>query len=601
MLPSPRVQAPLMPAEQAGAPRSHVLTVGMEDYFQVGAFNRLIQRGRWYRFEARVENGTRKTLDLLDEFGVRATFFVLGWVAEQLPELVREVAARGHEVASKGYYHRNIRQLTPGEFRDDLARSREVIEAASGQRVMGFRVADQWFEPADLWALDVLANDGYAYDSSIGPMLRAYASEPWRRFAHRHRSGEKSLWEFPISTASVGGFLVPIAGGNYFRQFPHWMVRHAVRYWHSTYLSPFVMYFHTWEMDPEQPRIDAAPLHTRVRHYRNLDRMPGILRDYFGEYRFSGIADHLGLAATPVAPGKPVRLWQSEREQHPQIRVDVPRDRATMPRVPVTMVVPCYNEERALPYLANTLRSVEDELGSAYDLKFVFVDDRSSDDTWQTLQKTFGDRANCTLVRHDRNRGVAAGIMTGILSAETEIVCSIDCDCTYDPHEMRQMIPLLEEDVDLVVASPYHPDGGVRNVPEWRLFLSRGASALYRRILRQKLYTYTSCFRVYRRSRLARLDVKHPGFLGVAEIVGKLDLTGSRIVEYPTTLEVRVLGRSKMKVLRTIFGHIRLLAELTRLRLMGGFPARAEKSGIGVTSVLIGLDPGVLELLIAII
>ena len=162
----------------------HILTIALEDYYQVGAFNHVIQRGQWYRFERRIEYSTNRTLDLLDQFHARATFFVLGWIADIMPELVRQVTARGHEIASKGYYHRNIGQLTPAEFRDDLARARESLERAGGNRILGYRVADSWFQPNDLWALDVLAEEGYEYDSSIGPILRTYHAEPWRRFAH---------------------------------------------------------------------------------------------------------------------------------------------------------------------------------------------------------------------------------------------------------------------------------------------------------------------------------------------------------------------------------------------------------------------------------
>jgi glycosyltransferase involved in cell wall biosynthesis len=192
-------------------------------------------------------------------------------------------------------------------------------------------------------------------------------------------------------------------------------------------------------------------------------------------------------------------------------------------------------------------------------------------------------------VRHEVNRGVALGILTGIRYAKTEIVASIDCDCTYDPHELGRMIPLLTDGVDLVTGSPYHPEGSVRNVPHWRLSLSKSASALYRLVLHQKLGTYTACFRVYRRSAALSVQLEYGGFLGVAEMIGKLDLAGSKIVEYPTTLNVRVLGHSKMKVARTIAGHLGLLLRLARLRLIGGgrrtqAAAVAEESRAGSTS-----------------
>jgi glycosyltransferase involved in cell wall biosynthesis len=236
-------------------------------------------------------------------------------------------------------------------------------------------------------------------------------------------------------------------------------------------------------------------------------------------------------------------------------------------RTPVSVVIPCYNEELILPYLSNTLKSVEAELEDDYELRFIFVDDSSTDATPQSLRQLFGSWPNSTFVRHTRNLGVAAAIIHGIRHAETEIVCSIDCDCTYDPHELRNMIPLLTEGVDMVTASPYHPQGGVRNVPEWRLCLSKGASMLYRRVLRQRLFTYTSCFRIYRRSALVSLRLGETGFLGVAETLGRLDLNGAKIVEHPATLEVRLFGRSKMKVARTIGGHLRLLVKLLAMRM----------------------------------
>jgi glycosyltransferase involved in cell wall biosynthesis len=254
--------------------------------------------------------------------------------------------------------------------------------------------------------------------------------------------------------------------------------------------------------------------------------------------------------------------------------------------MPVTLVIPCFNEESVLPYLQNTLRRVASDLGSIYDFRYVFVDDGSSDGTWLALEKTFGSLPQCQLVRHDGNRGVAAAILTGIRSAETEIVCSIDCDCTYDPHQLRDLIPRLGEDVALVTASPYHPSGRVLNVPSWRLLLSKGLSALYRRVFHQKLYTYTSCFRVYRRSLVQDLSIRESGFLGVAEMLMVLDLQGKRIVEQPAVLEVRLLGHSKMKLLHTIRGHIRLLCRMAAARWG---PARF-RTGPHALAVSPGLD-----------
>ena len=540
--------------------KKHLLTVLVEDYFHVGAFENLIQQRNWLHFEPRYEKNTLKTLDLLDEFKTKATFFVLGWIAEQNPLLVREIVSRGHEVASRGFYHRSLRHLTPEEFRQDARRTNRVLEDASGQKIIGYRAAEKLSFAKDSWILEILAEEGFGYDASFLP---ARKDEKSKRFAHEIKWDEKNIWEFPYATRNVGLGLLPISGGNYFRQIPHTLMRHAVDDWHKRYKEPFVLYFHVWELDPEQPRISAASRYNRIRHYRKLDKMEWVLKEYLRKYDFAGGAEFLGIKSEPAALAESSTLKYEALEVH---STAVARsDESTS----ITIIIPCYNEQETLPYLTNTLRSVEEKLSRNYKPEFIFVDDCSRDDTLAKLNELFGGRENVRIVRHDANKGVAAGIMTGIKAADTEIVCSMDCDCTYDPHELENMLPLLAGDVDLVTASPYHKNGGVRNVPEWRLFLSKGASFLYRRVLPAKLDTYTSCFRVYRRSSVIDLELKESGFLGVAELVGKLNLRGGRIVEYPALLEVRLFGFSKMKTARTIFGHLRLLSQLSKERLFG--------------------------------
>jgi polysaccharide deacetylase family protein (PEP-CTERM system associated) len=542
------------PAVHPGAPaRRHLLTVAVEDYFQVVAFRKVIDTSHWYRFERRIERNTRKALDLLDEFGAKATFFTLGCVADEMPEVVREISARGHEVASKGYFHRTIQEMTPGEFREDLQRSREAIESATQTRVVGYRIARGHLGATDLWALDVLAEEGFAYDSSFYPRLRSVAKEPWRRFAFRHHHAGGDIVEFPLATWGWHGWLLPVAGGAYMRQLPHALVSRALEYWHERYESPLVIYFHVWELDPDLPKITAAPAHARVRQYRNLERMPSLLRHYLLRYAFEPIRDHMGIAAEAVIP----RPRQAVRA--------LPVERPACATA-VTLVIPCFNEEKVLPFLRNTLKRVAANLGTTYELSYVFVDDGSTDGTWAALQRIFGSLPRARILRHESNRGVAAAILTGIRAADAEIVCSIDCDCTYDPHQLRDLIPRLEDDVALVTASPYHPSGRVLNVPRWRLFLSKALSALYRRVSRQQLHTYTSCFRVYRRSLVQDLPIREGGFLGVAEMLALLDLLGKRVVEHPAVLEVRLLGHSKMRLVRTILGHVRLLCRVALAR-----------------------------------
>ena len=557
---------------RSDVPKRHIATVAVEDYFQAAALTGVVQPRQWSRFERRVERNTRSALALLDEVGVRATFFVLGWIAEELPELVREIAGRGHELASKGYHHRFIHEMSREEFREDLLRSREAIERAGRRKVLGYRIARGRFQLEDLWALEVLAEEGFAYDSSLYPRMRDLAGAEWRRFAHQHvLPGGKSIHELPLSSLRVMGFSVPIAGGALFRQLPHAMVRAALDNWERNTQAPFVLHFHVWEMDPDLPVITAAGSLAQMRVSRNVGQMPERLRDHFTRHSFGTAAGHLGLPQAELEPSTfptPPRLMPLAVQSH---------------RTPVSVVVPCYNEELVLPYLANTLGDVERAL-PAYQLRYIFVDDGSTDETLAQLQRLFGGRPDCQVIEQPYNQGVARAILAGVKASTTEMVCSIDCDCTYDPHQLQGMIPLFQDGIDLVTGSPYHPLGGVLNVPQWRLGLSKGLSFLYRRVLGVPLATFTSCFRVYRRSAFADLQLREGGFLGVAEMVGLLAMRRARIVEYPALLEVRMLGRSKMKIVRTIFGHFRLLARFGLLRLRRKFhsgPQEALPAAVG--------------------
>ncbi len=235
--------------------------------------------------------------------------------------------------------------------------------------------------------------------------------------------------------------------------------------------------------------------------------------------------------------------------------------------IPVTIVVPCYNEKPTLPNLAAMLSALPAKVGSRYALSYVMVDDGSHDDTWALMRRLFASWPSCRLVRHETNRGIMVAMLTGADAAMADIVCTMDSDCSYDPQQFAAMIPLLSDDVSVVTASPYHHDGETRNVPAIRLFLSRGLSYLYQLVLDQKLATYTSCFRVYRKSALLSVNVRNGGFLGVAEVLGHLDHTGHRIVEYPAVLETRRFGQSKMHVLSNIIGHLGLLAQFGIARL----------------------------------
>ena len=555
-------------------PGTCLLTVNVADYFQAGTLRSVIKQDRWVRFETRLEANTQRTLDLLDRFQTKATFFILGWIATELPGVVREVVRRGHEVASLGYLVKSLKEMPPAEFRREVSKAKQCLEEVSQNPVHGYRIPQGWISYRDDWVAKVLAEVGYRYDSSLRPFMWIPPKERGSDFTHCETIDGDTFWEFPLSSLNLAGFHIPIAGGNYLRQAPPSLMRYAVSRWCRTTQSPFIMYFHVWEMDPDQPRVTGAPFLQKIRQYRNLERMPHLIEDYLEHHSFMGIGDYLGIhthAPDPVCEGvetlpfsqrEPVCL-SAQEESGTSITDDQKLFYSEVtPPQRVTIVIPCHNEEKVIPYLAKTLKSVEVALSDEYQLQFVFVDDCSKDRTWDALKETFGSRTDCTLVRHPFNLGVAAAILTGIREAGTEIVCSMDCDCSYDPHQLREMLKMMEPGTDLVTASPYHPDGAVLNVPRWRLGLSRTLSGIYRLVLKQKLATYTSCFRVYRRQAVVNLKIKRMGFLGVAETLVRLDQQGSKIVECPAVLEGRLFGESKMRIIKTILGHLNLLTEI---------------------------------------
>jgi dolichol-phosphate mannosyltransferase len=233
----------------------------------------------------------------------------------------------------------------------------------------------------------------------------------------------------------------------------------------------------------------------------------------------------------------------------------------------VTVVIPCCNEEAALPLAERALRRLTEAGQPFWTFRYIFVDDGSTDETWPVLQRLFGNREDCRLLRHPQNRGVTAACLSGMQAAETELVAVIDCDCTYDPVQLLYLLQELGANTSCVTASPYHPRGRVEDVVWWRLALSRSASRLYRLILRNGLWTYTSCFRVYRRSHILDLPIASSGFLGMAEIIAHLVARRRVVAEVPAVLRARTVGQSKLRVAKTAIGHAGLLARLAYGRI----------------------------------
>ena len=272
----------------------NALTVDVEDYYQVEAFSGTVDRANWGGFESRVERNTGNILDLFDQYEVKATFFVLGCVAKKSPSIVREIAARGHEIASHGMSHKLIYTQAPDVFQQETRESKQLLEDQCQQPVIGYRAATYSITGKSLWALDILHEEGFKYDSSIFPMQHdLYGIPDAEGLPHELKTPNgNSLVEFPISLASFGRVKIPVAGGGYFRLFPYAITRWGLERINKE-SRPFVFYLHPWEIDPAQPRIEGAPLKSRFRHYLNLSRCEARLKLLLGDFRFTTMRNTL--------------------------------------------------------------------------------------------------------------------------------------------------------------------------------------------------------------------------------------------------------------------------------------------------------------------
>ena len=266
---------------------TNALSIDVEDYFQVSAFAANISRADWDRLPCRVERNVDRLLDLLHGHGARATFFTLGWVAHRYPELVRRVAEAGHEVASHGYAHRRATEQAPHEFYEDIVRAKRLLEDIVGRAVRGYRAPSFSISSSNLWAFDCIARAGYRYSSSVYPVRHDHYGMPDApRFAHRLPNG---LIEVPMSTAQVAGVNLPAAGGGYFRLVPYAVSRWAIERVNRIDGRSAIFYLHPWELDPDQPRVDGAPMRARFRHYLNLRKTEARLAQLLGDFHWDSI------------------------------------------------------------------------------------------------------------------------------------------------------------------------------------------------------------------------------------------------------------------------------------------------------------------------
>lgn len=296
--------------QSPGSTVRHFFSVDVEEYFQVSAFDGVVDRGAWLDLPSRVSESVDRLLALLGRHGATGTFFTLGWIADRYPLVVQRIAEAGHEVASHGWSHRRVSTLSPVTFRDEVRRSRHVLQELTGQGILGYRAPSFSILPGGEWAFDVLIDEGHTYDSSVFPIRRpGYGSPGAPRVPHVIERPGGRLYEFPMTTTVLAGVRIPAAGGGYFRHFPYAVTRRALREYAEAGTSA-MFYIHPWEIDADQPRVNA-PWLTRYRHYAGIGRTEARLDRLLSEFRFTSVASALpaaSAAARRAGPDPSLRL-----------------------------------------------------------------------------------------------------------------------------------------------------------------------------------------------------------------------------------------------------------------------------------------------------
>jgi len=265
------------------------MTVDVEDYFHVSAFEKVIQKKDWDNLELRVERNTFRLLEVFAEHNVKSTFFTLGWVAEKCPNLIKAIVEQGHELASHGYSHKRAVIMTPEEFKDDVRRSKEALEDISGSSIIGYRAPSFSVNDSNVWVYEILKELGFQYSSSTYPINHdLYGVPKWPRFKYQREEG---IIEIPIPTIRKNGTNMGIGGGGYFRLYPYWMSKSRINKYHNQENKPYSFYFHPWEIDPEQPKVAGASLKSKVRHYINLSRMESKIVNLLKDYKWDTMAN----------------------------------------------------------------------------------------------------------------------------------------------------------------------------------------------------------------------------------------------------------------------------------------------------------------------
>lgn len=557
----------------------YIATVDLYDYFDAGATPDKPGRDAFRRGEKRFAEKTNHLLDTLRRFEAHATFFASGWLAEVYPGIMQRIACEGHEIGLVGYTHQPPDCMNgPEELARELRMARDSFRRIGIDGIVGYRSPGRSSARTVPWLRAALKSQGFVYDASDA---EDGGREPESEIEFVPIDRNEAIWQVSrtwlvteTGRAAVGdsSVLMGLTDSDCDLLLNQAITRAG---------EPFVLRLRLRDLvaapvaratvaagrvtDAE----DANAFAPGVSDESLTERLPAIL----SRARFVPVATYLRVGAVekggtanagdfPASLNAASAVGATATAPRSGGGTELRPGRAERVVTGVSFIIPCYNEAASVPALLERLDDLTERAGTRYRFQVIFVDDCSSDNTFEILEHAASGHPDWTVARHRENRGIAAAIETGKGLAKYGIVGSVDADGTYDVREVPHMLALLDEDADMVVASPYHSEGAVEGVPAWRLVPSRVLSFLYRRLLRNKLSTYTACFRFWKAAAVQGISVESDGFLGIVELLVRLDRAGGRIREYPTVLRVRQHGASKLRFFRVMTDHLGLLAKL---------------------------------------
>ena len=539
----------------------NAISIDVEDYYQVAAFEDIVSYADWERYDSHVCKNTHRLLEVFSEHSVCATFFILGWVAERHPQLVRSIQNQGHEIGCHGYKHVRINFQTPDAFREDVRHAKSVIEQCIGEPIHGYRAASFSVRSDTLWALEILLQEGFQYDSSIFPIVHdRYGISDAPRFPYQVSTPSGVITEFPLTTTRYLHRNVPVAGGGYFRLLPYCLTRNAIEKTNRQEGMPAVFYLHPWEIDLSQPRLDASWTN-RVRHYTNIQRTEQRLQTLLHDFEFSTLRTTLSQV--------PLRTYEIKQAENGHLRFQsVPKEITffdnTLPTTSarkISVIIPVYNEMDNMAPLCQELSQVFLPLRIASE--WIFVDDGSTDDSIAQLVALKELYPQIVIIKLRRNFGQTPAMQAGFDHATGDVVVTMDADLQNDPHDIPCLLRRLDEGFDLVC-------GWRKNRKDpWlsRKLPSQVANKMIQRIIGSNIHDRGCSLKIYR----AGLTKKFRLYSEMHRFIHEISImTGARVSELVVNHRPRQFGTSKYGISRTF----KVLSDVCSLKLITRFSAK---------------------------